>query len=790
VKWDRRRFVQFSMGLGSVLLGQRIGGGMAEAGDGAGATDSVRTREDGTHSADKPVVFWACDPVGPDQTLMMFGHGLRDGQVRATRLADTEPAVPPAPQLTTGGGERLPLVEGNAECLKASIPESWKLGLYAVWVETPSGAGLSRVLNRAETWWLMGERGRIAGPHDEVRVFGKNFRLDSQDRPWRGRVMLRDQKGKSHPAEILAVNKYALTLRIPDDVPEGEALVFVHNGWGGAAGWSTPLALAIRRPAPWPQTVFNVRDFGAQGDGLQDDTAAFQAALRKCEGNGGGVVFLPRGVYRISSQLTLPRKTILRGERREVVWLLVPMEAPQFNTVLAGSGEFGVEDLSMVAKTPLRMITAPDVKMMYTRSRPWGQPGAASARDVFLRRLRLHHLRYSHRIGTVEQDPRRAEVSGPSTVALAGERLEVSDCEIISPGMPLIIHRAKHARILRNVLRNGRNGWVGIWGATESLFEGNIVEGGDLEASYCGFGNFTEDSGTDLSRLYIAENRFLNGFGDEREALAFDDPGRYPWVGRVHGADSRSLAAEEVAWKENELAGLACLIVAGKGLGQHRRIVSNDSSRLTLNVAWDVIPDSTSVAAIKPFRTEVVVYHNHSQDTSVGVQLWAGGYNFIIDGNTSVRTGGFWGTAAQYIYKPFGHLFLPCYFTQWLENEVSQGFVYQQGPEQNGSAAMGFYLRDVPAGPSAGVLTLGNVFRRNKVRDNTHIGLSYFSTAQRNAARAAVGHRPAISRDTVIEENSISDAKVGIDLEAGFDGVVVRHNRFERVVQEIRRRQW
>jgi hypothetical protein len=466
------------------------------------------------------------------------------------------------------------------------------------------------------------------------------------------------------------------------------------------------------------------------------------------------------------------------------------MEAPQFNTVLAGSGEFGVEDLSMVAKTPLRMITAPDVKTMYTRSRPWGQPGSASAHDVFLRRLRVHHLRYSHRIGTVEQDPRRAEVSGPSTIALAGERLEVSDCEIVSPGMPLILHRAKHARIVHNVLRNGRNGWVGIWGATESLFEGNTIEGGDLEASYCGFGNFTNDSGTDLSRLYIAENRFLNGFGDEREALTFDDPGRYPWIGRVREAGPSSLVGEDVNWKKNELTGLACLIAAGKGLGQHRRIVSNDRSRLTLDKAWDVIPDSTSVASIKPFRTEVVVYRNHSQDTSVGVQLWAGGYNFIIDGNTSVRTGGLWGTAAQYVYKPLGDVFLPCYFTQWLENEVSQGFVYQQGPEQDCSAAMGFYIRDVPTGPSAGVLTLGNVIRRNKVKDNTHVGLLYFSTAGRNAVRAAVGHRPAISRDTLIEENSISDAPVGIDLEAGFEGVVVRHNHFERVGQEIRRNPW
>ena len=387
------------MGMGSLLLGRPFDEGIAGTRDGEEPPVLARANETGPEVVDRPVVFWASDPVGPDQTLMLFGDGLRKGQVRAMRFPDAEPGLPLASPSPRGEGERLPLLQGDGECLKVSIPESWEPGLYGVWVETPSGVGRAQVLNRAEGWWVLGERGTTARPYGEARVFGKNFRLDSQDGPWSGRVVLRDVKGRFHPAEVSAVNKYALTLRIPEDMPEGEASVFVHNGWGGGAGWSAPLTLDIKQLDRWPQTVFNVRDFGALGDALQDDTAAFQAALRKCEENGGGVVFLPRGTYRITSQLTLPRKTILRGERREVVWILVPREVPQFNTVLAGSGEFGVEDLSMVAKTPLRMITAPDVETMYNRSRPWGQPGSASAHDIFLRRLRVHHLRYgaSHR---------------------------------------------------------------------------------------------------------------------------------------------------------------------------------------------------------------------------------------------------------------------------------------------------------------------------------------------------------------------------------------------------------
>ncbi|MEI7941434.1 MAG: glycosyl hydrolase family 28-related protein, partial [Verrucomicrobiota bacterium] len=48
--------------------------------------------------------------------------------------------------------------------------------------------------------------------------------------------------------------------------------------------------------APNSDTL-SVRDFGAQGDGKTDDTAAFQKALDTAGQVGGGVVYAPRGNY-------------------------------------------------------------------------------------------------------------------------------------------------------------------------------------------------------------------------------------------------------------------------------------------------------------------------------------------------------------------------------------------------------------------------------------------------------------------------------------------------------------
>jgi len=63
---------------------------------------------------------------------------------------------------------------------------------------------------------------------------------------------------------------------------------------GGTAG-------AISSPMPDKAQVVSVKAFGAVGDGVTNDTAAFNTALKSLADAGGGVCLVPRGTYLISA---------------------------------------------------------------------------------------------------------------------------------------------------------------------------------------------------------------------------------------------------------------------------------------------------------------------------------------------------------------------------------------------------------------------------------------------------------------------------------------------------------
>ena len=72
--------------------------------------------------------------------------------------------------------------------------------------------------------------------------------------------------------------------------------------FGGSLPYTFPNGIV----ADVPNKVFNVRTYGAKGDGTTDDTAAIQAAINAAVATAGGTVYVPAGTYKVTSTLTIP----------------------------------------------------------------------------------------------------------------------------------------------------------------------------------------------------------------------------------------------------------------------------------------------------------------------------------------------------------------------------------------------------------------------------------------------------------------------------------------------------
>lgn len=90
------------------------------------------------------------------------------------------------------------------------------------------------------------------------------------------------------------------------------------SGWSGLSGWSgwsglvgAPGATGAKGDPPW----YNVKTYGAVGDGVTDDTSAVQDAVDAAIVDGGCVYF-PTGTYKLTSEIDVDGICTILGEDR------------------------------------------------------------------------------------------------------------------------------------------------------------------------------------------------------------------------------------------------------------------------------------------------------------------------------------------------------------------------------------------------------------------------------------------------------------------------------------------
>jgi hypothetical protein len=123
--------------------------------------------------------------------------------------------------------------------------------------------------------------------------------------------------------------------------PDGSSLIGFQQDGAGAVARTAQNKL---------RETISVKDFGAVGDDVTDDTAAIIAAIAYLDGIGGGSLYFPAGTYLVSSELRISNGVRLIGDG---VYLLHP------NPAGAGSGAIPTYGTVIKAKTgssPFKLI--------------------------------------------------------------------------------------------------------------------------------------------------------------------------------------------------------------------------------------------------------------------------------------------------------------------------------------------------------------------------------------------------------------------------------------------------
>lgn len=80
--------------------------------------------------------------------------------------------------------------------------------------------------------------------------------------------------------------------------------------------------------------IVSVKDFGAEGDGITDDSAAIQAAMNYVTSLGGGIVLVPAGSYAVLTRLRPVSNVTLRGVGFMASRFIIPAGVSNKNAII------------------------------------------------------------------------------------------------------------------------------------------------------------------------------------------------------------------------------------------------------------------------------------------------------------------------------------------------------------------------------------------------------------------------------------------------------------------------
>jgi hypothetical protein len=620
-----------------------------------------------TASTENPVIFWAADPVGPNETVLLSGHRFGEGSTVELARLDADGGAPDWAAAVT---PVTPL--RDEQSLAAVIPTDWAPGLYACRVRRGDAVSNVVTLNAPDAWWFQGDRGLGAATAGGwLRVFGKTLRGVGAA----PRVRLEPADGGSAVELAPTVaSRYALELAVPAQLPAGAWNLSLSNGHGAAEGWRTAGTLTVQAPSPARDRVLSVVAFGADPEGLKDSTLAIVQTIENLTGLGGGTVFFPRGRYRIDSNLrsgtyiktplVLSQHIALKGEGMDATSLWWPDRAEPLPTLIECIGDNAVEDLAIYTQGRHRNIVTSD------------------GDGIAVRRVRIRANCYymtseggraHHRRGVDE----KAEKMGYACEFNGGHGIEVVDCDIFASACAFSLKHTVGTRVANNTVR--ASNLMFLSGGEGQIIEGNDFAGNSLTA---GGSNVALHYGARRCRhVYFARNRIAHLYGGDHEALTLDGHGT-AYFGAVSSVEGTrvTLAGDPLLGRDGIRDNMMSLdkatlyVLAGRGRGQYRHLAAHDGRNLVLEAPFAVAPDADSVVSLGGFNGRHLFIGNTTEDAGPALQLYPPNCECVVAEHRAIRCASF--NSCSKLGRNTGNRFQrvePSWYNQFLDNHVLVG---------------------------------------------------------------------------------------------------------------------
>lgn len=587
--------------------------------------------------------------------------------------------------------------------LPAQLPP-WST--YFMWPRIGSVYGKPIAVNRTDAWWLGSDK---ALANETVSVYGRNLaHHNGTVASWIYIKRIGNFPGRW--VKPTSVNPYRVSFKVPA-LTTAQYEVWAHNGHGGQFGWSGPLTLTVLSQSPWmgqSANTFNVKNYGAQGDGVADDTSAIQSTLNAAETAAPATVYFPSGTYIVNGMMKMKNNVSWLGEGRDTSLIKA---GPTFASGVDPSWQALIySDSDAINRIEFKNLT-------------FDGNGNLGKKSLIVFR---HH-------NSIKLTGSRFNWKG----AVGGFNLgsnnyvTISDSELI--GDQVFLADSKQVIVRDNNFRltDFANAAIISWGGSEvAIFNNRARDYDSAAATIGGVGSgrfFVSQSHPDSNRhFYIGDNTSFNmappvGIGDanQGEQILFEVGTSLLRASPVAVTPTTATFAVTPPTSTSQDA----VIVKGRGTGQFRHVSAVKDNTITVAPAWSVVPDETSVIGIGPAQTRSVVYHNRLDGkgdyanfatASVAISMYGNISDVVLANNqiTDMRTG----LVDEYSQVPDPATPMPSalYFTLVTHNSVDGAY--------RGIRIITNYLTEKSAGTWG---HLGNTYRSNILKNLTLQGIHF-----------------------------------------------------------------